>query len=143
MRRHFGIGPVDLGIVETGLDDRGLRIVRHQQMRNAADGLKGAHMGVDPVGQCLRPARVRKREARRAEHGDKDLRVPDFPGQPVDYDRDAVARVIDEQPLAGDMRLAHRHGQTTFPFPVEIAKPRVAIAAGMAARYILPRGSTG
>ena len=37
MRRHLGVGAVDLGIVEAGLDDGGLRIVRHQQMRDPAD----------------------------------------------------------------------------------------------------------
>jgi hypothetical protein len=60
MRRHFAIGPVDLWIVETGLDNGGLRIVRHQQTPSPADGFKGSHMGVDPVGQRLRPARMRK-----------------------------------------------------------------------------------
>jgi hypothetical protein len=56
MRRHLGIGGVDLGIVETGLDDGGLGIVRHQKM--------GADMGVDPVGERSRPARMRECEAR-------------------------------------------------------------------------------
>ena len=95
-------------------------------------------MGIDPVGQRLRPARMRKSEARHPEHGDKDLRVADFPGQPVDHHRHAVARVIDEQPLARHMRLAHRHRQTPFPFPVEIAKTRVAIAAGMERDILFP-----
>src|SRR6266403_2839621 len=58
MRRHLGIGAVDLGIVETRLDYGGLGIVRHQQMRNTTDRLQGADMGVDPVGERLRPARM-------------------------------------------------------------------------------------
>ena len=49
-------------------------------MRNATDRLEGADMGMDPVGQRLRPARMRKSEARCAEHGDKDLRLADFAG---------------------------------------------------------------
>ena len=80
MRRHLGVGSIDLRVVETSLDNSGLGIVEHQQMRNAADHLEGADMGVDPVGQRLRPARVRKIEARRAEHGDDDLRLADFIG---------------------------------------------------------------
>jgi hypothetical protein len=116
MRRHLGVGPVDLRIVPTGLDDGCLRVVRYQQLRNPADDRQRAYMGVDPSGQRLRPARVRKSEARRAENGDKYLCQPDFPGQPVDHHRHAVARVIDEQPLARRVRLAHRHRQTAFPF---------------------------
>jgi hypothetical protein len=42
MRRHFGIGPIDLRIVKAGLDDGGLRIVRHKQLRDAADRRKRA-----------------------------------------------------------------------------------------------------
>ena len=75
MRRHLGVGSIDLRIVETSLDNSGLGIVRHEQMWNAADHLEGANMGVDLVGQRLRPARVRKSEARCAEHGDEDLRL--------------------------------------------------------------------
>ena len=96
MRRHLGVGSIDLRIVETGLDHSGLGIVRHQQMRNAADRLHGADMGVNPVRQRLRPARMREREARRAKHGDEYLRHADFARQPIDDHRHAVARVIDE-----------------------------------------------
>lgn len=56
MYNHFRVGPVDLGVVETGLDDGRLGIIRHEQMRNAADCREGMDMGVDPVGECLRPA---------------------------------------------------------------------------------------
>jgi uncharacterized membrane protein (UPF0182 family) len=44
---------------------------------------------------------MRKSEARRAEHGDKDLRLADFAGQPVDDDRNPIAGIIDEQKYAG------------------------------------------
>src|SRR5882762_8229067 len=42
MRRHLGVGSIDLRIVETSLDNSGLGIVRHEQMRNATDHLEGA-----------------------------------------------------------------------------------------------------
>ena len=138
MRRHLGVGAVDLRIVETGLDDGGLGIVRHEQMRNAADRLEGMDMGVDPVGQRLRPARMRESEARRAEHGDEDLRLTDFAGQPVDDDRHPVARVIDEQPLAGRMRLPHRRRQLRFKAAIEFAKPRIAVTAGIGGDIFIP-----
>ncbi len=35
-----------------------LGIIRHEQMRNAADHLEGTDMGVDPIGRLLRPARI-------------------------------------------------------------------------------------
>src|SRR6202051_1126400 len=83
MRRHLGVGSIDLRIVETSLDNSGFGIVRHEQMWNDADHLEGAAMGVDPVGHRLRPARERKSEARCAEPGDEDLRLADFAGQPA------------------------------------------------------------
>ncbi len=61
MRRHLRIGAIDLRIVKAGLDDGGLRIVWHKQLRDAADRLERAHMSVDPVGERLRPTRVRER----------------------------------------------------------------------------------
>jgi hypothetical protein len=40
-----------------------------------ADRLEGAHMGVDPVRQRLRPDRLGEGEARRAQYRDEDLRM--------------------------------------------------------------------
>ena len=48
MRRHVGIGAIDQRVIETGLDDRGLGVVRHQKVRRATDRPEGLHMGVDP-----------------------------------------------------------------------------------------------
>ena len=31
MRRHLGVGPIDLRLVEAGLDDGGLGVVRHDE----------------------------------------------------------------------------------------------------------------
>ena len=141
MRRHFGIGPIDLRIVKAGLDDGGLRIVRHEQLRDAADRLERTHMGVDPVGERLRPARVREGEARGAEHGDEDLRHADFPGEPVNDDRNPVARVIDEQPLA------RRHASAASSATASLqSRDRVRKTANSCnrrgwPRYIRPRRS--
>jgi len=75
-------------------------------------------------GKRLRPTRVREGEARGAEHGDEDLRHADFSGEPVNDDRDPVARVIDEQPFARRVRLPHRRRQLCFKAAIEFAKPR-------------------
>ena len=83
MRRLVGVGAVDEGFIETSLDHGSLGIVRDQQMWHAIDRLEGTGVSIDPIGERLRLGRSRKSEARRAEHGDEDLRLADFPGQPV------------------------------------------------------------
>jgi len=115
MRRHLGVGSIDLRIVETSLDNSGLGIVRHQQMRNAARSPRGRGHGrrSSRAAPCVQLG-VRKSEARRAEHGDEDLRLADFAGQPVDDDRNPIAGVIDEQPLAGRVRLAASSATTSI-----------------------------
>ena len=128
MGRHLGVGPVDFRIVEAGLDDGGLRIVGHDEFGDAADRLEGADVGVDPVGQRLRPARLGEGEARGPQHRNEDLRHADFAGEAIDDDRHAVAGIVDEQALAGGVRLAHRHRQRLLEGATELAKPRVAVA---------------
>jgi hypothetical protein len=59
MRRHLGIGSVDLRLVETCLDDGDLGIVRNDKARNAANRCKGARVGADPIAEGLRPGRLR------------------------------------------------------------------------------------
>ena len=130
MRGHLGVGAIDLRIVEAGLDHRRLRIVWHEQMRNAADCLHGAHVGVDPVGECLRPARASESEARRAKHGDEDLHLADFAGQPVDDDRNAIASVIHKQSLAARMRLPHRRRQLRFKIAIKFTESRITTGIG-------------
>jgi hypothetical protein len=143
MRRHVGVGAIDERIIETGLDDGGLGIVRHEKMRHAADRLEGAHMGVDPIGERLRPACPGEREARRAKHGDKDLRFAHFPGCPVDDDRDAVTRVIDEEPLPGCMRLPHCWRELRFKGAIELAEPRIAVTAWILSDVFIPEDQQG
>ena len=92
MRRHLRIGPVDLRLVQARLDDRGLGVVRHEQPGHAADRLEGARVGADPVGEPLRPRRLRIGEVRGAQDGDEYLRLPDLAGQPVDHHRHACRR---------------------------------------------------
>ena len=112
-------------------------------MRNATDRRKGMGMGVDPIGERLRPSRSRIRKARGAEHGDEDLRHADFPGQPVDDDRHAVARIIEEKPFAGHMRLSHRDRQPEFKGAIEFAKPRIAVTAWIDGDIFVPDDQQG
>jgi hypothetical protein len=71
------------------------------------------------------------------------LRFADFAGQPIDDDRDPVAGVIDEKPLAGRVRLPHRHRQTPFPFLIQLAKPGVPITARIGGDIFLPKDRQG
>jgi len=54
MCRHLGVGPIDLRLVEAGLDHSDLGVVWHQQFWHPADCCEGSGMGADPVGQHLR-----------------------------------------------------------------------------------------
>src|SRR5208337_4465628 len=72
------------------------------------------------------------------KHGDEDLRHADFPGEPVNDDRDPVARVIDEQPFARRVRLPHRRRQLCFKTAIEFAKPRIAVTAGVGRDIFVP-----
>src|ERR1700688_4306469 len=74
MRRHVGVAAVDLRIVEAGLDHCDLGVVGDQKRRHATDRLEGADVAADPVGEPLRPGRLRVGEARCAEYRHEDLR---------------------------------------------------------------------
>jgi hypothetical protein len=138
VRRHLRIRLVDLRIIEASLEDGGFGVVRHDRLRNTTNGGQRTDVGVEPVRQRLRPARVRKREARRAEHGHEDLRHPDFAGEPIDDDRHAVARVVDEQSLPRRMRLPHRRRQRLLECSIELTKTAVAISARMGGDVFVP-----
>ena len=49
--------------------------------------------------------------------------------EPIDDDDRDVAGIIDEQPLAGGVRLPHRHRHRLLEGSIELAEPRVAVAA--------------
>ena len=127
--RHFGIGAIDQRIKEAGLYDGGPGIVRHEQMRNAADRRESMHVGVDPIGKRLRPARPGKGEARCAEHCDEQMRLANFARQPINQDWNAIAGVIDRDALKGRMRLAHRRRQFCLEGSIKFAYRRIAVAA--------------
>ena len=51
------------------------------------------------------------------------MRLADFTCQPVDHHRHRVPGIVDEHPVAAQMRLPHGDRQPGFPAPVELAKP--------------------
>jgi hypothetical protein len=84
MRRHLGIGSVDLRLVQTGLDDGDLGLIGNDETRHAADGCKGARVGTNPIAKRLRPGRLDVGEVRGAHDRDEDLCLAHLAGQPVD-----------------------------------------------------------
>jgi hypothetical protein len=138
MGRHAGIGAVDLGIVQAGLDDAGFEVVRYNLTGHAAEIGEGADMRTDPVGQRLRPGRLGIAIAGSAQGGDEDLGRANLAGKAVDH-LHRGAGVIDEQLLADDMGLTHGRVEPAAPIPVEIAKPAVAVTPGMNRAVFLPQ----
>ena len=61
MRRHLGVGTIDLRLVKTGLDDRDPGVVWHEQFRHAAKRGKGSGVSADPVGQRLGSSSPRRK----------------------------------------------------------------------------------
>src|SRR5258705_3296590 len=54
-----------------------------------------------------------------------------------------IAGVIDEQPLAGRVRLPHRRRQLRFKAAIELAKPRIAVTAGIGGDIFIPDDHQG
>ena len=104
---EFLVGSVGLGVVGVGVLDQRAGLIRHDQARHAADELERADLGADPVGGGLAQRGARVGVVRRPERGHEDLRRGDLAGARVDEGY-AVAGVVHEQLLAGDMDLAHR-----------------------------------
>jgi len=98
------------------------QLLDKQKVRNAADRLDGADMGVNPICQRLRPTCPSESEARRAEHGDEDLRLLHLARQPINQHWNAIACVIDKQSFARRMRLAHRRRQFCLEGSVKFAE---------------------
>ena len=138
MPGQVGIGPIDRRVVKAGLGDAGLEIVADRLPGGAAEIRKGADMRGDPVRQLLAPHRLGVGEARCAQDGDKDLHWDDLAGAAID-DLAGAAGEIDEQLLAGDMRLAHRRLQPARPSPVQVAVPGIAEPVGRAGPILLPQ----
>jgi hypothetical protein len=138
MRRHLGIGSVDLRLVQAGLDDGDLGVVRDEKTRHTVDGCKGTRVGADPIGKPLRPGRLGVGEVRRPHDGDEDLRLTHLAGQPINDHRHGGTGIVDEQLVATQMGLPHRDRELAFPAAVQFAEARIAVALGIALDVLVP-----
>ena len=85
----------------------------------------------------MREGRLGIGVARCPERGDEQLRRDYFAGRPLDY-LQRRAGVVDEQPLASHMRLAHRRRQAAFPDPIQLTETAIAVAVRMRGAVLLP-----
>lgn len=142
VRGQLLVAGVQVRLVARGGLDPALEVVRHQQFGNPAEERQAAHMRAEPVGQPLAPGRFHERVVRRPEHGDENLRRMLLTGGGVD-DRDGLAAVVDEQPLAGRVSLTQGDGQGLGEGPVMQAKRAVLVALGMSLPVFLPQQFQG
>ena len=80
----------------------------------------------------------RRRCSWRRPARDEHLRRAHLAGPPVD-DLDRLAGIVDEQPLAGRVRLPHGRRQPALPGPVELAPAAVGIAVRLSGAVLLPQ----
>ena len=142
VRRHHAVAPIDLRIIEAGPIDARLQIVGNDQSRNTVEEAEHAHMGADPIGQCLRPGCLRIGEVGGSENGDEEFGFTDLASPAID-DGDLLAGIVDEDLVAGDVLLAHRRRQPLFETAEEFAEPAVAIAVGINGAVFLPQDLEG
>ena len=95
VRGHLFVGPVEVWFVAAGAGHAGLQVVRHQDFRHCSEELKDAQVRSDPVGQTLRPGRLRKAVAAGAQDRHKDGRCPPFSRRGI-VDHDRIAGIVDE-----------------------------------------------
>jgi len=96
-------------------------------------------MRIYPVRQRLGPARAGKGQAGGAHDGHEDMCLADFTPQPVDHHGHRVPGIVDEHPVAAQMRLPHGDRQPGFPAPVELAKTAVLIPIWMKLDILVPQ----
>jgi hypothetical protein len=127
--RHFTIATIDFWIIERGLVDPALEIVRDQQPRCRTKEPEHPYMCANPVRQTLRPGGVGIGEVGRAEHRDEQFRHPHLAGQRVD-DWHLLAGIVDERLIPSHVRLAHRRRQATLKRPEELTESAIRVTIG-------------
>ena len=138
VRGHRGVGAVQLGVVERGLVDAALEIVRHQKTWRGPIEPKHADVRANPVRQGLRPGCLGIGQVRCAQHGDENLRHAHFTGERVD-DRHPLAGIVDERFVSGDVGLAHRRRQAALKRPVQLTEAAVTVCLWMNRGVLFPQ----
>jgi hypothetical protein len=113
--RQLRVRRIDLRVVAIRTADGAAQLVGHRHLGHTAEEFQRAHRRRAEILQPLRPRRLRECVVQGAQHRDEEL----------DLDRLArlrrpdpwlLARVIDEDLLAGAVHLAHRQVIARSPF---------------------------
>jgi len=127
MRGHLLICPIDSRLIAASFSHTGLQIIGDDDLGHAVQKLEGAHVGADPVGQPLRPSRLRVGIAAGPQHGDEDLCRHHLARRGVMYGN-GVAGVVDKQLLAGPVFMSQSDFLCPQPSSVQLTEPAVAVA---------------
>ena len=100
------ICPIDARLIARRLRNASLQIVGHSSLRHATEEIERVDVRADPVGQRLRPAGLSVGIARRPERRDEEMCLVHLTGHRID-DVDGIAGPVDEQLVAGHVRLPH------------------------------------
>ena len=114
------------GLVGAGVGDQCAGLVGHQQPGHAADEPQRVDDRGHPVGGRLLPGGAGVGVVRRAQHGHEHLGAADLARRGI-YHRHRLAGIVDEQPLAAGVDLAHRALQPLGPGAVLLAVRAVAV----------------
>jgi hypothetical protein len=129
---------VEIGFVAQCPSHAALQVVRYHGVGHAAEVRQRADVGAQPVGRGLRPASLRVGVVRATEHGDEDLRFA-YLARPAIDDRDGVARVVDEEFIAGCVHGPEHELLRRAPAPIAIAERRVLQSLRVPRSVLLPQ----
>lgn len=119
------------------MSDRGLQIIRDDDLGDPAEELPGAHMRADPVAQILPGGGLREGVAAGAQHRHEHGGLTRLAALRVIY-RNGGSGVVHEHLLAGAVLLPQHQVELLQPSPVQIAESAIAIALRVALPRLLP-----
>ena len=131
------VGGIEIRVSIACHADRTLQAIRHHQLRDAAEKLKGPLVAHHPILKLLGAGGFSKGVVGGPEHRDEDLGpIEDLTGMRI-HDGHGLATVIDKEFFARDMGLAHRRLQHRCPLLIEPTEMVVAVVGTVIALGIL------
>jgi hypothetical protein len=124
--RELLVGALEARLVATGGGDAALELIAHDDLGDAAEEGERALVAADPVVDLLGARGFGVGVAGGAEHGHEELDLGDLAGGGID-ERRLLARVVDEELLAGAMNLPHGEPAVLEPPAVDLAVLSVAV----------------
>ena len=135
---HVQIGRVRVRLVPARPRDPAFQVVGRKDLGRAAQAFKRAQVRVDPVGDLLGTCRLGVEVMARSQRRHKNLRVKRLAADWVVH-RHGHAGVVDEQPLAGRIRLTQAHLDRLGPAPIVFAILAVPVPLRIGLAVFLPQ----